>query len=97
MVNNYASLPFTTPTLSLIRTDQPPNRTGEVRNDRDVGWEVASLLVLAFALGTVNALLGHSIADRLEQAALAYLPGRQVVYAILEVVDLLDARNLGLV
>ena len=66
MVNNYASLPFPTPTLSLIRTDHPPNRTGEVRNDGDVRWDITSLFVLALALGTVDALLRHSIANRLE-------------------------------
>lgn len=58
---------------------------------------VAPAVVLALALGAVDALLGDCVADGLQQAVLAKLAGDEVVDAVLELVDLLDAGDLGLV
>lgn len=63
----------------------------------DVRGRVAAVLALALALGAVGALLGGEVADGLQEAALADLPADEVVDAVLEGVDLLDARDLGLV
>lgn len=57
---------------------------------------IAPVLVLALALGAVDALFREGVADGLEEAVLADLAGDEAVDAILEVVDLLVARNLGL-
>lgn len=57
---------------------------------------VAPVLVLALALGAVDALLGEGVPDGLEEAVLADLAGDEAVDAVLEVVDLLVARDLGL-
>ena len=58
---------------------------------------VATLVVLALALGAVDALLGGHVADGLGEAALPELAGDEVVHAVLESIDLLDAGDLGLV
>lgn len=58
---------------------------------------VAPAVVLALALSAVDALLGDGVADGLQQAVLAKLAGDEVVDAVLERVDLLDAGDLGLV
>jgi len=63
---------------------------------RDGGGDVTALLVLALALGAVDALLGGHVADGLEEAALADLTPDEVVDAILEGVDLFDSGDLGL-
>lgn len=52
--------------LSLLVPSQAPKRTGNVRHDGDVGREVAALLVFTLALGTVDPLFRHGIANRLE-------------------------------
>lgn len=57
----------------------------------------AALLVLAAALSAVEAFLGEQVADGLEEATLADLAGNGVVDAVLQRVNLLDARDLGLV
>lgn len=61
------------------------------------GGHVAALVILALALGAVDALLGDHIANGLEETALADLAGSEVVHAVLESVDLLDAGDLALV
>lgn len=58
--------------------------------------DVATVFVLALPLGAVDALLGYGVPDGLEQAALADLAGHEVVHAVLEIVDGLDARDFGL-
>lgn len=58
---------------------------------------VVALVVLALSLGAGHALLGTEVADRLEETALAELAGGEVVDAVLQVVDLVDASDLGLV
>lgn len=58
---------------------------------------VAAVLVFALALGAVDALLGREVRHGLQEASLADLGGGDVVHAVLEGVDLLDARDLGLV
>lgn len=58
---------------------------------------IAPAVILALALGAVDALLGDCVADGLQQAVLAKLAGDEVVDAVLELVDLLDAGDLGLV
>ena len=54
-------------------------------------------LVLAAALGTVDALLGESIANALQSTAFAELTADEVVHVALGLVDGLDAGDLGLV
>ena len=54
-------------------------------------WTVAYVLVLAAALSAVDALLGEGVADALQGTAFAELAANEVVDAILEVVDLVDA------
>ena len=66
---------------------------GRVRNAAAVGAAV----VFAAALCAVNALLAESVADGLQQATFADLAGGEVVDAVLEVVDLVDAGDFGLV
>jgi hypothetical protein len=63
----------------------------------DSAGDVAAFVVLALALSAVDALLGGHVADGLEEAALTDLAGDEVVDAVLEVVDLIDAGDLGLV
>lgn len=63
----------------------------------DVGGGVTTAVVLALAFGAVDALLGGEVADGLEKTALADLTGGEVVDAVLEGVDLLDAGDLCLV
>ncbi len=55
------------------------------------------MLVLAVPLGAVDALLGHEVADGLADAALADLRRDGPVQAVLDLVDVLVARDLGLV
>jgi hypothetical protein len=62
-----------------------------------VGRRVAALVVLALALGAVETLLGGKVADWLKESALTNLPGGQVVHAILQSVDLVNASDLCLV
>lgn len=59
--------------------------------------DVATIVALALSLGSVDALLGRQVADGLQKTALADLATGEVVDAILEVVDLLDASDFGLV
>lgn len=56
-----------------------------------------SLVVLAATLSTVDALFGDGITEGLCESSLADLAADEVVYAVLEVVDLVDACDLGLV
>jgi len=56
-----------------------------------------ALVVLAAAFGTVDALFGDGITEGLCEPSLADLAADEVVYAVLEVVDLVDACDLGLV
>lgn len=69
------------------RVDDAPRGAGRI----------GPTVVLALALGAVDALLGDGVADGLQQAVLAELAGHEVVDAVLQLVDLLDARHLGLV
>ena len=85
------------PIALLLRTSQATDCPSEVRDDGDVGWKVAPLVVLALALSTVDSLLRKRVTDRLEQPALTDLACQRVVYAVLESVDLLDTGDLGLV
>lgn len=61
------------------------------------GRGVAHRVVFAATLSAVDALLGESVADALQGAALAELAGDEVVDAILGLVDGLDAGDFGLV
>ena len=56
-----------------------------------------SLVVLAAALSTIDTLFGDGITQGLCESSLADLAADEVVYAVLEVVDLVDACDLGLV
>jgi len=56
-----------------------------------------AVLVLAAALGAVDAFLREGVADGLCEAAFADLARDEAVYAVLEVVDLVDAGDFGLV
>ena len=56
--------------------------------------DVAPVVALALTLSTVGALLGGEVADGLEQTALSELAGCETVDAVLELVDLVDARDL---
>jgi hypothetical protein len=47
--------------------------------------------------GAVGTLLGGEVADGLEQATLAKLTGSEAVDAVLDLVDLVDTGDLGLV
>ena len=58
---------------------------------------VATFVVLALALGAVDALPGGHVADGLGEATLPDLAGDEVVDAVLKGIDLLDAGDLGLV
>lgn len=60
-------------------------------------WMVTYVLVLAAALGAVDALLGESVANALQSTTLAKLAANEVVDTILGLVDGLDAGNFGLV
>ena len=55
------------------------------------------LFVLATPLSAVDTLLGEGIADGLGDAAFAELAADEVVDAVLEVVDLVDAGDFGFV
>jgi hypothetical protein len=55
------------------------------------------LLILAAALSAVDPFLGDGVAERLREPALAHLPAHEAVDAILGCVDLLVARDFGLV
>ena len=70
------------------------NRAGHV-----VGraGRVLAVVALALALDAVHALARGHVADGLREAALADLAGHEVVDAVLQGVDLLDAGDLGLV
>jgi hypothetical protein len=57
----------------------------------------ATLIVLSTSLGPVDTFLGCHVADGLEEAALADLAADEIVDAVLELVDLIDAGNFGLV
>ena len=61
------------------------------------GRNVAAILVFTLSLSAVGTLLGGNIANGLEEASLADLASHEVVHAILEGVDLLDASDFGLV
>ena len=61
------------------------------------GRAVRPLVVLAAALGAVDALLGQGVADGLQHAALAHLAADEVVDAVLGFVDGLEAGDFGLV
>lgn len=58
---------------------------------------VAAVIVLALALGAVDALLRGEVRHGLQESPLAELGCGEVVHSVLEGVDLLDARDLGLV
>lgn len=58
---------------------------------------VAYRIVFAATLSAVNALLGESVADTLQSAALAELAGDEVVDTVLSLVDGLNASDFGLV
>ena len=58
---------------------------------------IAAIRIFSLSLGAVGTLLGGQITNGLQNASLAKLTGRQVVHAILESVDLLDAGDFGLV
>lgn len=58
---------------------------------------VATLIIPTAALSTVDSLAGKKVSDGLAETALANLAGNEVVDAVLERVDLLDARHLRLV
>ena len=60
-------------------------------------WMVTYVLVLAAALGAVDALLGESVANALQSASLAKLASDEVVDVALGLVDGLDAGDFGLV
>jgi len=56
-----------------------------------------SFVILAAPLSTVDALFGDGITEGLCKSSFADLSADEVVYAVLEVVDLVDACDLGLV
>lgn len=58
---------------------------------------VASIITLPSPLGSSGALLGGEVADGLRETALAELSGREVVDAVLQLVDLVDASDFRLV
>lgn len=62
---------------------------------RPLGLDGVAVLVFSAPLSTVDALLGHSVANRLCKAALAHLARDEVVDAVLEVVDLGYACYFG--
>jgi hypothetical protein len=55
------------------------------------------LFVLPASLGTIDALFGGQITDRLKKSAFAYLASGEVMYTVLEGINLLDAGHFGLV
>jgi hypothetical protein len=59
-----------------------------VSTERAGALDRVSVLVLAAAFSTIDALFRKGVADGLGQAALAYLAADEVVDAVLEVVDL---------
>lgn len=97
--------------LLLATAKQPPNSAANSltaiddstscvihgRRTGDILGCVATLVVFALSLGTVDALLGGHISDGLEETALADLTGGEVVDAVLESIDLFDARYFCLV
>jgi hypothetical protein len=64
-------------------------------------WALAldrfAVLVFPTTLSAVDALLGDGVAERLCNTAFADLATDEAVYAILEVVDLVDASDFGFV
>lgn len=97
--------------LFLATAKQSPNNTASSLTAIDDGTScvihgrragnvlrcVATLVVLALSLGAVDALLGGHVSDGLEETALADLACGEVVHAVLESIDLLDARYFCLV
>ena len=63
----------------------------------DDSCEFTHVLVLAAALGAVDAFLGEGVANALQSTAFADLAADDVVDTILGLVDGLDAGDLGLV
>jgi hypothetical protein len=61
------------------------------------GVGIAYRVVLAATLSAVDTLLGESVSDALQSAALAELAGDEVVDTVLGLVDGLDASDFGLV
>jgi hypothetical protein len=55
------------------------------------------MLVLASPLHTIDAFLAGKIADGLQEAALANLAGYESVNVVLDLIDLVDAGDFGLV
>lgn len=78
-------------------TNNSVRRAVQRTSTRRVLVDVAAIVALALSLGSVDALLGRQVADGLQKTALADLATGEVVHAILEVVDLLDASDFGLV
>lgn len=96
-----AKKPADVPPGRLAAVDEPPADLFAARGERvhhGAGRPpyVAAVLVLALPLGAVDPFLGEGVAHGLEQPALAELAGREVVHAVLELVDRLDARDFGL-
>lgn len=56
---------------------------------------MSAFVVLSFPLGTADALFAHHIAGWLGDPAFAKGASGRVVEAVLEVVDLFDARDFG--
>lgn len=63
---------------------------------RHLRRNISTVIVLSLSLGSIDGLLGSHVADGLQKASLPDLAGREVVHAVLEVVDLLDTRDLCL-
>jgi len=72
-------------------------KAGDGRHGRQIRGKVSPFVILALSLGTVDTLLGHHIANRLQQPALADLARDKAVNAVLKGVDLFDAGHFALV
>lgn len=82
---------------SLSSTDNSLSCAVHSTGARGILVHVATIVIFALSLGSVEAFLGSQVADGLEKTALANLARGQVVDAVLEGVYLLDASDLGLV
>jgi hypothetical protein len=92
--------PPSTPTSLLPTTENalhPIHSPLPIPAQRALSLNRPPLLILAAALSAVDPFLGDGVAERLREPALAHLPAHEAVDAILGCVDLLVARDFGLV
>jgi hypothetical protein len=72
-------------------------RTLPISTQWALAFNVLPVLIFPTALRTIDPLFTHRISQGLRDAALAHGTGYEAVNAVLDLVDLIDARDFGFV